>query len=251
MNLRNSQPSSWAEQQKQFYRASPHAHLQFNPESFYAQNIVNEVLELTGLNTATKILEVGCGSGRFTLHLVRKGLCVSALDSSVDMLDNLRRVVQELALNPDQLLLRSGDVSEAEALFKRQQFDSIIGFFFLHHLGDIRSGLKSLSRILRTGGKMIFIEPNRLNPLFLAQIFFCQDMTWKGEKGTFRYGLSGYRHCFEDCGYTEIEIRKFGFFPPQILDKLPSMLQVEKWLEKVPLVKIFLPFLLISAKKPI
>jgi hypothetical protein len=106
-----------------------------------------------------------------------------------------------------------------------------------------------LRRSLKTGGAIIFVEPNRLNPLFLAQILFCKDMTWKGEKGTFRYGAAGYRRCLENCGYTAIVINKFGFFPPQILDNFPFMLKIEKWIEKIPLVKIFLPFLLISAKK--
>lgn len=245
----DSEPASWAEQQKEFYRALPHAHLQFNPESVYAKNIVNEVLARTGLRSAKNILEVGCGSGRFTLHLVRKGLHLTALDFSEEQLNNLTQAAQQLVLEPDQLLLRSGDISEAEKLFKRQQFDSIIGFFFLHHLENIPAALKSLGRILRKGGEVIFVEPNRLNILFLAQIFLCKDMTWKAEKGTFRCGVLRYRHCLEDSGYTATEITKFGFFPPQLLDKFPLMLQIEKWIEKVPLTKIFLPFLLIRGKK--
>lgn len=250
-SLMNRGPSSWAEQQKQFYRAFPHAHLQFNPESIYAKNIVDKVLDLTGLSTARKILEVGCGPGRFTLHLVHKGLCLTALDFSEELLNHLRQVTHQVTLKPDHLVLRSGDIYKTEGLFNREEFDGIIGFFFLHHLEDIRLGLKSLSRILKKGGEVIFVEPNRLNPLFLAQIFLCKDMTWKAEKGTFRHGVSDYRQCFEDCGYTEFEIEKFGFFPPQLLDKFPMMLRIEKRLEKFPFVKILLPFLLIRAKKPL
>lgn len=251
MNLGNNELPSWLEQQKEFYRAFPHAHLQFNPKSLYAQNIVGEVLARIRLSSYKKILEVGCGSGRFTLHLLCKGLSLTALDLSEEMLNKLRQASHQLALEPDQLLLRSGDISEAEILFKQQQFDAIIGFFFLHHLEDIRSGVEFLSRVLREGGELIFVEPNRLNPLFLAQIFLCKDMTWKGEKGTFRHGVRGYRQCFEACGFAEIEIGKFGFFPPQILDNFPITLRVEKWLQGFPFMKIFLPFLLISAKKPL
>ena len=247
----NSEPSSWIKQQKEYYQALPHAHLQFHPESVYAENIVDEVLKHTGLSPDKKLLEVGCGSGRFTLHLVRKGLSLTGLDLSAEQLNNLRQAAEQLGLKTDLLAVQTGEISAAAELFKGQEFDGVTGFFVLHHLEDIWSGLKSLRRTVRTGGVIVFIEPNRLNPLFLAQIFFCKDMTWRGEKGTFRYGVSGYRRCFEESGYTEIEIRKFGFFPPQILDNFPFMLRIEKWLETVPFVKIFLPFLLISAKKTV
>jgi 2-polyprenyl-3-methyl-5-hydroxy-6-metoxy-1,4-benzoquinol methylase len=243
------EPSSWIKRQKEYYQAFPHAHLQFHPESVYAENIADEVLKHPGLSTGKKFLEVGCGSGRFTLHLIRKGLSLTVLDLSAEQVDNLRQASRQLGLKTELLAVQIGDLSTASELFKGQEFDAIIGFFILHHLEDIRTSLQSLRGILRNGGAMIFVEPNRLNPLFAAQIFFCKDMTWRGEKGTFRYGASGYRHCFEDSGFTEIEIRKFGFFPPQILDKFPLMLGIEKRLESVFFMKIFLPFLLISAKK--
>lgn len=249
MSLRDRELSSWAERQKEFYRVFPHAHLQFNPESIYAQNIVNELFKHANLTPGKRILEVGCGSGRFTLHLTYKGLNLTALDFSEEQLNKLRKTSQQLGLNADQLSIQTGDITTSTNPFEGDLFDCILGFFFLHHLEDIRSSLKSLNRMLKNGGEVIFIEPNRLNPLFFAQIFFCKDMTWRDEKGTFRYGAQGYTSCLEDSGYCEIKIRKFGFFPPQILDKFPSMLRIEKRLEKFPLVKIFLPFLLIRAKK--
>jgi 2-polyprenyl-3-methyl-5-hydroxy-6-metoxy-1,4-benzoquinol methylase len=243
------EPSSWIKRQKEYYRAFQHAHLQFDPESVYAENIADEVLKHAGLGAGKKLLEVGCGSGRFTLHLIRKGLSLTVLDLSAVQLDNLSEASRQLGLEAELLVMQTGDLSTASELFKGQEFDGIIGFFILHHLEDIRTGLQSLRGVLRNGGAMIFVEPNRLNPLFLAQIFFCKDMTWRGEKETFRYGVSGYRRCFADSGFTAITVRKFGFFPPQILDKFPLMLRIEKWLENVPFIRIFLPFMLISAKK--
>ena len=211
---------------------------------------MSQVLTRTGLANAKTILEVGSGSGRFTFHLIRKGLRLTAFDFSEEMLTCLSQAAQRQALNHGQLLVKSGDITKAGELFGVEQFDTIIGFFLLHHLEDARLALKALRGILKKGGELIFIEPNRLNPLFLAQVFFFRDMTWQGEKGTFRHGAWDYRDCMEEAGYTNVEIRKFGFFPPQILDKFSITLKLEKQLEKVPLVKVFLPFLLITARKP-
>jgi len=251
MNPKNGEAVSWSEEQKRFYKAFPHAHLEFTPDSLYAQNIVSVVLARTGLRPDKNILEVGCGLGRFTLHLVQNGLRITALDFSEELLEKLEQVARHLGLEANQLRVQAGDISTSTALFNGEEFDSIIGILFLHHLEDLRSGLKSLHRILKSGGDVIFVELNRLNLLFLAQIFLCQDMTWRGEKGTFRYGVSGYHQGFRDSGYTEVEIGKFGFFPPQIVDKFPLVLPIEKRLEKVPFVKPFLPFLFIRAKKPL
>lgn len=244
----SAKAASWGENQKEFYREYPHAHLKFNPASTYAQNIVGQVLKYADLGPDKKFLEVGCGSGRFTLHLVRRGIKVTAMDLSLEMLDRLSAAAEQLTIC-NGLDLRSGDVSEVARFFGVGEFDNIVGFFFLHHLENIRSALEALDRVLKRGGSMIFVEPNRLNPFFLAQILLCPDMTWRAEKGTFRYGVAGYRRCFEEAGFNVVTIRKFGFFPPQILDRLPISLGLEKWLERLPLVKAFLPFLLVEARK--
>ncbi|MFB3061781.1 MAG: hypothetical protein ACE10C_10475 [Candidatus Binatia bacterium] len=42
MNPKNGEAVSWSEEQKRFYKAFPPAHLEFTPDSLYAQNIVSE-----------------------------------------------------------------------------------------------------------------------------------------------------------------------------------------------------------------
>jgi len=49
MNPKNGEAVSWSEEQKRFYKAFPHAHLEFTPDSLYAQNIVSVVLARTHL----------------------------------------------------------------------------------------------------------------------------------------------------------------------------------------------------------
>jgi 2-polyprenyl-3-methyl-5-hydroxy-6-metoxy-1,4-benzoquinol methylase len=239
-------PSSWVQDQQQYYQALPHAHLQFDAESVYAQNIVAEVLKQAGLENHARILEVGCGSGRFTLHLARQGLSVTGLDLSPEQLQNLVAAAKSQGLD---LAIKAGEISASGTLFRGKEFDGVAGFFILHHLEDVRDDLASLGCALKIGGRISFVEPNRWNPLFPLQITCCKDMTWKGEKGTFRYGPSGYRRCLEEAGYTDVEIKTFGFFPPQVLDNFPFALRIEKWIEKLPFVKFFLPFLLMTARK--
>ena len=153
MQQNSGEGGSWAEEQKRFYKAFPHAHLDYNPDSLYAQNIVNEVLARTEMSPDKKVLEVGCGSGRFTLHLVQKGLSITALDFSEELLDKLEQMSRHLGLEANQLRVQAGDIAASTQLFNGEVFDSIIGMFFLHHLEDLKSGLKSLHGILKGGGE--------------------------------------------------------------------------------------------------
>jgi len=222
MNPKNGEAVSWSEEQKRFYKAFPPAHLEFTPDSLYAQNIVSVVLARTGLSPDKNILEVGCGSGRFTLHLVQNGLRITALDFSEELLEKLEQVARHLGLEANQLRVQAGDISTSTELFNGEEFDSIIGILFLHHLEDLRSGLKSLHRILKSGGDVIFVELNRLNLLFLAQIFLCQDMTWRGEKGTFRYGVSATTKASGTLAILRMRLGNSGFSRPRSLTNFPS-----------------------------
>ena len=66
---------------------------------------------------------------------------------------------------------------------------------------------------------MIFVEPNRRNPLFLFQVLCCPDMAWSEEHGMFTLGRSRIRSSFVSAGMSMPNIETFGWFPPEILDR--------------------------------
>ena len=55
------------------------------------------------------------------------------------------------------------DANELE--FKDESFDVVIGGAILHHL-DIERTLHHVHRVLKPGGKIIFLEPLNMNPLY-------------------------------------------------------------------------------------
>ena len=96
---------------------------------------------------------------------------------------------------------------------------------------------------------MAFVEPNRRNPLFLAQVACCPDMTWREEKGMFRLSARGVNAVFRELGLRPLDSEPFGFFPPQIVNLAPGF-ALEKRLERIGLLKPILPMLLLSAEAP-
>lgn len=243
---------SWVARQKRFYATLPHDHLQYAPDSVYGAKLSEQLLQLVPSSAASRILEVGCGAGRFTLHLLQRfpGNLV-ALDLSEALLDQLRAKLRELpeaARNRCQVV--SGDLHHLDGTVIGQGgFDAIIGFFFLHHLDQLTDALRQLRRWLRPGGRMVFLEPNRRNPLFLLQVLCCPDMSWSEEQGMFRLGRARIRSAFNSAGMSMPTIRTFGCFPPQILDRWDAALRVEHWIERQAFCRPMLPFRLIESHR--
>ena len=96
---------------------------------------------------------------------------------------------------------------------------------------------------------MAFVEPNRRNPLFLAQVACCRDMDWREEAGMFRLSARRVNAVFRELGLRPLDTQSFGFFPPQIVNLAPGF-ALEKRLERIGLLKPILPMLLLSAETP-
>jgi ubiquinone/menaquinone biosynthesis C-methylase UbiE len=120
------------------------------------------LLKLAGDVRGRTILDAGCGQGDLTLHLLGQDASVTALDISSGMIDVVRRRAQRL---PDHAgTLTAVAVPLEESALPNGAFDLVLGKFILHHI-DIGSGAHELQRVLRPGGRAIFIENAGDNPL--------------------------------------------------------------------------------------
>ncbi len=104
-------------------------------------------------------LEIGAGTGYFTLNLLRAGLIGEATcsDISPGMLDTLADNAQRLGLH-----VRT-EPADAERLpFADESFDLVLGHAVLHHIPDLPRAFAELERVLAPGGTLLFAgEPSR------------------------------------------------------------------------------------------
>ena len=106
-----------------------------------------------------RALEIGAGTGYFTLNLMRAGVIREAVatDISPGMLRTLSDSASELGLTVETR------VCEASALpFEDASFDLVFGHAVLHHLPDLSGAFREFRRVLRPGGLVAFCgEPSR------------------------------------------------------------------------------------------
>jgi SAM-dependent methyltransferase len=235
--------------QRRFYETRVHEHLQLRDQDFYAEKLTTVVAESLGLGPGDRVLEVGAGFGRFTLALLRRCGSVVASDLAPRALATLERARDERGIPVERCTTRCLDVTTLDADGLGERFSFLVGFFLLHHLPDVARCVARLAPLLAPGGQMAFVEPNRRNPLFLAQVACCSDMTWAEEKGMFQLSHSSVTDAFRAAGLVPAPVQRFGFFPPQVLNRSHTARRIEARLEASPALRPLLPFLLLRARR--
>ena len=111
-------------------------------------------------------LEIGSGTGYFSLNLVQLGAVerLVATDISPGMLSTLAGTADRLGLEVET------EITDAEVLpFDDASFDLVFGHAVLHHIPDLDRALTEFRRVLRPGGAIVFCgEPSRYGDLLAA-----------------------------------------------------------------------------------
>jgi ubiquinone/menaquinone biosynthesis C-methylase UbiE len=106
-----------------------------------------------------KSLELGCGTGFFTLNLKLAGVIdeCHVTDLSPGMVEVAQRNARELGFEVE------GRVADAERLpYEDDTFDIVIGHAVLHHIPDLDAAFDEILRVLKPGGRFVFAgEPTR------------------------------------------------------------------------------------------
>jgi ubiquinone/menaquinone biosynthesis C-methylase UbiE len=106
-----------------------------------------------------RALEIGAGTGYFTLNLLRAGVIGEAVatDISPGMLRALEASARELGEHVETAACKASELP-----FDDHSFDLVFGHAVLHHLPDLDAAFREFRRVLRPGGVVAFCgEPSR------------------------------------------------------------------------------------------
>jgi SAM-dependent methyltransferase len=111
-------------------------------------------------------LEIGAGTGYFSLNMLQAGIVRDATCTDISP-----GMVTTLGANAARLGLEVKTArADAEALpFPDASFDLVLGHAVLHHLPDLQRAFAEFHRVLRPGGRIAFAgEPSRTGDLLAA-----------------------------------------------------------------------------------
>ncbi|MFW5701231.1 MAG: class I SAM-dependent methyltransferase [Cyclobacteriaceae bacterium] len=116
-------------------------------------------------NKSGKLLDLGCGTGRHSIELLKRGYKVTGVDLSESMLNRAREKASKEKLD---ILFEQGDARE---LKYEEEFDMVImiceGAFPLMETDEMNFEiLFNIHKALKADGKLIFTTLNALFPLF-------------------------------------------------------------------------------------
>jgi ubiquinone/menaquinone biosynthesis C-methylase UbiE len=119
------------------------------------EDIADAILTAVGATLETHFLEVGIGTGRIALPLIRRGYSYSGIDISEQMLAALRRKLQEsLGQIPPQVQVQIADATDLP--FGERCFDVVITVHVLHLIREWQQVIGEIRRVLKPGGVYLY-----------------------------------------------------------------------------------------------
>lgn len=132
-----------------------------------------------GYDRSRKILDIGCGTGRHSVELAKRGYEVTGIDLSLAQLARAKEKAKELDLKVEFQKM------DARKLSFLEEFESALmlceGAFPLMETDEMNYEiLRSMTKALKPQGKAIFTTLNGLFPLFNSVEKFCAQNSSPG-----------------------------------------------------------------------
>ena len=138
---------------------------------------------LLGSLAGARVVELGCGTGRWTLSMAAKGAAVTGIDFSAGMLEVLRAKPGAESVELIEADLREGLPLPADA------FDLALASLVLEHVDALGAAFAELGRIARPGGRIVIAD-------------FHPEMIRRGMHARFRAGEGADKVQIEGAEHT-------------------------------------------------
>ena len=198
------------------------------------------ILHGAKIGPASKVVEIGCGTGLFTERFAQSGAKIIAVDLSPDLL----ALARNRNLPNVRFLEKSFEDCDVDG-----PFDAVIGSSVLHHL-DLGRTWAKIFTLLKPGGRLSFAEPNMLNPQIYCERHFRSFFPQVSPDET-AFVRPRLRRDLERAGFVFVDIQPFDWLHPATPPRLiPVVSGFGKVLEAAPLVREFAGSLRIWAARP-
>lgn len=213
--------------------------------------IIERLRKEGGIPADLTVLELGCSHGQWTRYLVDVlGCHAYGLDIS-ELFVSMANERLKGDSNPSYACLDFMDEGAVLERFEPQTFDAIVGNGVLHHFEpDLDKALRLMYRLLKPGGRIVFIEPNLVNPyVYWIFSFGALRRLASLEPNEMAFTRWSIQRRLKQAGFLTAEIQCADFLLPGTPEWLvkPSI-AIGTVLEKTPLREIAQSVFLVARK---
>jgi 2-polyprenyl-3-methyl-5-hydroxy-6-metoxy-1,4-benzoquinol methylase len=150
--------------------------------------------------TRGSALDVGCGTGNYTLYLAAEGFSPVV---GIDFSEKAIRLASQRVKDGDGITFIQGDVLQLEHIVGAAKFDFILDYSILHHVSDkdVPAYVAQCRKALNNGGKLLLVCYTEHNEFAT------------GTNGTGKYGNEMFFRTADEvrqlyAGFTEVSYKK-------------------------------------------
>lgn len=164
---------------------------------FYNEQRSEVIYKILKRAKSQRVLDVGCGLGKVTVHLSKKGLDVSGIDVSSRLISLAR---EKAAKNKVKVYF---EVSRLEEFDPKEKFDAVLFAGVLEHIEDDVGMMREAKRLLKPDGKIVITDKPTFNCLFNKRDQRIGHLR--------RYTKKMLRAKLENAGYSNIRMKYYNF----------------------------------------
>ncbi|MEN6324873.1 MAG: class I SAM-dependent methyltransferase [Syntrophomonas sp.] len=160
-----------------------------------ANNIANSIIDAVALNPNMKVLDFGCGTGTLALRLQPLVRTITAVDSSIEMLEVLNQKVA--GQNISNVTTKHMDIEQGDVL--EGSYDLILSSMTLHHVREPKLLIEQFRKATAPGGYLCIADLDPDHGLFHGN----------NNEGVFHFGFDreAMRRTLIEVGFDNIEFR--------------------------------------------
>ena len=187
----------------------------FGQTSWVTTEEAQEIPQLLTLKRDSFVLEIGCGSGGYALHLAEKlGCQIVGLDINEPGIRSAKELAQSTALG-SRARFEQCDVSK-NLPFDGETFDAVFSNDVLCHVPGRLDVLVEMFRVLKPGGRMLFSDA-----LVIGGMISAEEIATRSSIGLYFYSPPG---------ANERLMQQAGFFRIHTTDTTGNATRIaKKW----------------------
>ena len=140
------------------------------------------------------VVDLGCGSGYFTVPLAAKAKKVYGIDVQKEMIDYLREKIRKLKIKNVTLIVSK----PSEIPLENESVDVLLSVNTLHEFGNRERMIEEMKRVVKKGGRLLIVD-------------FMKKDTGFGPPVTIRVSKTEAVKLFETKGFVLAEKRELPY----------------------------------------